>query len=84
MRYKMLNLTPHNRFHVPNGLAMLAAVLLLVSSVVGFNSSSENSSSGADASHSVNGESVNSDDINDGVASKRRGLNLGSLLFRRG
>jgi len=80
----MLNLVPHNRLHVPNGLAMLAAVLLLVSIVTGIGSSSEISSSGVDAGQSVKTQSVDSDDINDGVESKRRGLNLGSLLFRRG
>ena len=80
----MLNLKPHHRLHVPNGLAMLAALLLLVSSVISFDASSEISSSGVDASHSVKTESIDNDDINDGVASKRRGLNLGSLLFRRG
>jgi hypothetical protein len=84
MRYKMLNLTPHNRLHVPNRLAMLAAVLLLVISAFGFDSRSEISSSGADASHSAISESVNNDDIDNDVTSKRRGLNLGSLLFRRG
>jgi len=51
MRYKMLNLTPHHRLHVPNGLAVLAAVLLLVISAANFNSSSETDPSGAKASH---------------------------------
>ncbi len=80
----MLNLIPHHRLHVPNGLAMLAAILLLISSVASFNSSSEVHSSGVDAIPAIKAESPDSDGINDGVASKRRGLNLGFLLFRRG
>lgn len=79
----MLNLTPHHRLHVPNGLAALAAVLLLVSSIANFNSSSDADASGAKASHAVTTESSESESINDGVVSKRRSLNLGSLLFRR-
>ncbi len=79
----MLNLTPHHRFHIPNGLAILAAVLLLVSSVGGFNSDSEVYSSSVDAKSSVKVESADNDSI-DAVEQKRRGLNLGFLLFRRG
>ncbi len=79
----MLNLTPHHRLHVPNGLAVLAAVLLLAISAANFNSGSEADRSGAKASHAVTAESSESESIDDGVVSKRRGLNLGSLLFRR-
>ena len=79
----MLNLTPHHRLHVPNGLAVLAAVLLLVISAANFNSSSETDPSGAKASHAVTAESSETENIDDGIVSKRRGLNLGSLLFRR-
>lgn len=79
----MLNLTPHHRLHIPNGLAVLAAVLLLVSSVASFNSSSDTDLSGVEASRVLTVESSDSESINDGVANKRRGLNLGSLLFRR-
>ena len=80
----MLNLTPHRRLHVPNGLAALAAILLLVSSVASFNSSSKIISSGDEASPAVKVESSESEGVNDGVTSKRRNLNLGFLLFRRG
>jgi len=79
----MLNLTPHHRLHIPNGLAVLAAVLLLAISAANFNSSSEADPSGTKASHAVTVESSESENIDDGVVSKRRGLNLGSLLFRR-
>ena len=79
----MLNLIPHHRLHVPNGLAVLAAVLLLAISVANFNSGSNTDPSGAKASHAATVESSESENINDGIVSKRRGLNLGSLLFRR-
>lgn len=79
----MLNLTPHHRFHVPNGLAMLAAVMLLVSSVVGFETGPDMASSGLDSTPSVKAESTDTTELSDSV-SKRRGLNLGFLLFRRG
>lgn len=79
----MLNLTPHHRLHIPNALAAVAAVSLLITSVVGFNSESEIKANGMDASPSAKVE--NSDnDINDAVERRRRGLNLGFLLFRRG
>lgn len=80
----MPKLTPHHRIHIPNGLAMFAAVLLLVTSVVGFNSGSEVHSSGVDATPSVNAESTDNDGVNDAVERKRHALNLGMLLFRRG
>ena len=83
MRYTMLNLIPHHRLHVPNGLAVLAAVLLLAISVANFNSGSNTDPSGAKTSHAAPVESSESENINDGIVSKRRGLNLGSLLFRR-
>lgn len=80
----MLKLTRHHRFHVPNRLAILAAVLLLVSSAGRFNSASEVHSTRLEASPSANIESTENDSINDAVEQKRRGLNLGFLLFRRG
>ena len=80
----MLNLKPHHRLHVPNGLAVLAAVLLLVSTVASFDSGLEVNSASIKAGPALKAESSESEDINDGVASKRRGLNLGFLLFRRG
>jgi hypothetical protein len=80
----MLNLTPHHRLHVPNGLAVLAAVLLLISSYAGYQSGHDADASGI---NSVPSATVNSDDndkVNNAVTNKRRGLNLGLLLFRRG
>jgi len=80
----MLNLTPHHRIHIPNGLAMLAAVLLFVSSVVGFTAGSSVDSSSMDATPSIKVESVESDRVEDAIENKRRNLSLNFLLFRRG
>ena len=80
----MMNLHPHNRFHIPNGLAIFAALLLLISSVVGFEASQELYSSSQEIMTPVKAESSESENINDAVEHKRRGLNLGLLLFRRG
>ena len=82
VRNKMLNLKPHHRFHIPNTLAIFAAVLLLVTSVVGFENNHEGHSSGQDATPSVKVDT--NDSINDSAKHKRRGLKLGLLLFRRG
>ena len=79
----MLHLLPHHRIHIPNGLAMLAALLLLVSSVAGYGTSQEIQSPGHDASHSAQIESNQGDSISDATGPKRRALNLGLLLFRR-
>ncbi len=89
----MMNLHPHNRFHISNGLAMFAALLLLISSVVGYEASQEKVreaglgqvyTSGQEIISSVKGDSAENDSINDTAEHKRRGLKLGLLLFRRG
>ena len=76
----MTNLPLRHRFHLPDGLAIFAAVLLLVSSVVGFEDGQVAHSSGHEAVSSTKVESIESDTANH----KSRGLNLGLLLFRRG
>ncbi len=80
----MMNLHPHNRFHIPNGLAMFAALLLLISSVVGYGVNQEVYSSGQEIITSIKTDSADNDSINDAVEHKRHGLKLGLLLFRRG
>ena len=80
----MLNLPPHHRLHIPHGLAVLAAILLLVSSLVSHNTSQEVYSSGADSTTAMKTESTDRNRVNDSAEHKSRGLNLGSLLFRRG
>jgi len=79
----MTHLTPNHRIRIPNGLAILAALLLLTSSVVGYESSLDVNSAGANMAPSSNVESAEKDGITDTVQQKRRGLNLGLLLFRR-
>ncbi len=80
----MMNLLPHHRFHIPNSLAIFAAVLLLITSVVGFESNQAAHSSGQEATTSIKANSDSNDSISDSAEHKRRGLNLGLLLFRRG
>ena len=79
----MLNLLPHHRLHIPNTLAMFAALLLLVSSVVGYESAQESHSSDQGITSSTKVEVTDGDSIDHVVENKRRGLNLGLLLFRR-
>ena len=76
----MLNLMPHNRIHIPNRLAIFAAVLLLISSFAGFDNDRSVHSVDAEATPSVKVDNSGSDT----TEHKRRGLNLGLLLFRRG
>ena len=80
----MMNLLPHHRLHIPNSLAVFAAVLLMVTSVVGFEVNQEVNSSNRESIISVKAESTEKSRISDSVKQKRRGLNLGLPLFRRG
>lgn len=80
----MTHLTPNHRIRIPNGLAIFAALLLLASSVVGYEASQDINSSGKNMMPSSNVESVEKDGFNDTTEHKRRGLKLGLLLFRRG
>ena len=80
----MMNLLPHHRFHIPNSLAIFAAVLLLVTSVVGFETKQTINSSGQEATTSMKVNTDSNDSISNSAEHKRRGLNLGLLLFRRG
>lgn len=79
----MLNLLPHHRRHIPNGLAIFAALLLLASSVTGFESKQQGYSSSQETMSSTNVEASDGDSINDAIENKRRGLKLGLLLFSR-
>jgi len=85
----MTHLLPNHRIRIPNGLAIFAALLLLVSSVVGYETSMDVNAAAINSS--VKGmtpaskvESVEEDAMDDTAQHKRRGLNLGLLLFRRG
>ena len=79
----MMNLLPHHRLHIPNGLAVFAALLLLVSSAIGFNTSQETSSFSQSATATASAEAEDGKDFNHAAGQERRGLKLGFLLFRR-
>lgn len=78
----MMNLIRHHRIHIPNSLAIIAVLLLLVSTAARFETTQSEVSSGQENSISV--KAVNSDSASNPVSKKSRGLNLGLLLFRRG
>lgn len=80
----MMKLLPLQRLRIPNSLAIFAAMLLLVSSVVGFDANQEAQSSGQENITAVKSGRANTNQVNDTSGHKRRGLNLGFLLFRRG
>ena len=78
----MMNLIRHHRIHIPNSLAIIAVLLLLISTAARFETTQSEVSSGQENSISV--KAVNSDSASNPVSKKSRGLNLGLLLFRRG
>ena len=79
----MMNLLPHHRLHIPNGLAVFAAIMLLVTSAVGFSGSQDTYPAGKDITATTIVKTTDTADMNDSVENKRRGLKLGLLLFRR-
>ena len=79
----MMNLIHHHRIHLPTGLAVLAAFLLLTAGITGLDDVSGEYSSSEEITVSAKAESDDGDSLNDTVENKRRGLNLGLLLFRR-
>jgi hypothetical protein len=79
----MLNLRPHRRLHIPNGLAIFAALLLIGSSIVGYETTQGVYSSSQETRTSAKVQNAENDRINDAVERKSRGLKLGLLLFRR-
>jgi hypothetical protein len=79
----MLNLRPHRRLHIPNGLAIFAALLLIGSSIVGYETTQGVYSSSQETRTSAKVQNGENDSINDAVERKSRGLKLGLLLFRR-
>jgi len=79
----MLSLRPHRRLHIPNGLAIFAALLLIGSSIVGYETTQGVYSSSQETRTSAKAENAETNRINDTVERKSRGLKLGLLLFRR-
>ena len=81
----MLNLTPHRRFHIPNGLAVVAAVLLIGSSFAGINAAPKNTVAINDGESSSVVTSIDKDiaNISESVKQKGHVLKLGLQLFQR-
>ncbi len=79
----MLNLLKHHRIHVPNGLAIFAAILLLASTAIGYNAKQDMHTPDQQIVTTAQAETSESDMGGDVVQPKRRSLNLGLLLFRR-
>lgn len=81
----MLNLTPHRRFHIPNGLAVVAAVLLIGSSFVGINAAPKTTVAVSDCESDSVVMSIDKDIaiISDSVKQKGHVLKLGLQLFQR-
>ena len=79
----MMNLIHHHRLHVPNTLAVFAAVLLLISVVVGYDNTLDGYSSSQETTSSTSIEVTGDENTSDAIENKRRGLKLGLLLFRR-
>jgi hypothetical protein len=80
----MMNLRPQHRVHIPNRLAILAVLLLLITAATGIETNRETISSGEQTRVSVKADSSGNNSVNNTAKSKSRGLNLGLLLFRRG
>lgn len=81
----MLNLTPHRRFRIPDGLAIFAAVLLIGSSVTGVSSNENNLAAVDDNDITLAVKNIETDIkvIDDAVKQKSHALKLGLQLFRR-
>ena len=80
----MLNLRPHYRIHIPNSLAVVAVLLLLIVSAANFVSVNDGVSPGQENSISTSTGGAASDNVINASGKKPRGLNLGLMLFRRG
>lgn len=79
-----MNLRPHRRLQVPNSLAVLAVLLLLISTAANLESGLEASSSGQETIMSADADNSAGDRVHTASKNKSRGLNFGLLFFRRG
>lgn len=80
----MLNLRPRYRIHIPNSLAVVAVLLLLIVSAANFVNVNGAVSAGQENSISTSAEGAPSDKVINASGKKPRGLNPGLMLFRRG
>ena len=79
----MIKLLKHQRFQIPNGLAIVAAGVLVVSSIIGFEANQEAYSPAPENGRVVKTESTETESISNAAENKSRRFNIGSLLFRR-
>ena len=80
----MIKLLSHHRVRIPNSLAIAAALLLVTSSIVGFESTYPADSEQAAGISRAQASSAGTDSIEEPGTKKPQKLNIGSLLFRRG
>jgi hypothetical protein len=80
----MIHLLPHQRVKIPNSLAVVAALLLVTSSIVGFESNTATDTNARPAQSQLDASNAGTDSINGAANKKVRKLNIGSLLFRKG
>lgn len=80
----MMNRRPQYRVHIPNSLAIFAAVLLIISAVAGLETHQDANFSAEKTAISAKAGNAGDDSVNKATKIKSRGLNLGLLLFRRG
>jgi len=79
----MLNLLHHHRVHIPNGLAIFAAILLLASTAIGYRASPSAYITDQETVTTAKIEASESDMGGEVTQKKHRSLNLGLLFFRR-
>lgn len=80
----MLNLTRQHRIRIPDSLAVLAVLLLLVCLAAKIETGQETVSAGQASSIATKAGSAGIGRVIDTAEKRSRGLKLGLLLFRRG
>ena len=81
----MIKLLPHHRLHIPNSLAMFAAFVLVVSSVIGFEENQASAiNTGLETAPVIQTNTAKTDSIPNSLEKKSRRFSIGSLFFRRG
>lgn len=81
----MLNLTPHRRLQIPNGLAIFAAILLIGSSVAGIGSNQDDLAGVHESDITAATKDIESEInvISDTIKQSPHVLRLGLRLFQR-
>ncbi len=79
-----MNFITQHRVRIPNSLAIIAAVMLLGSSVADFSGKQDGYTSAPDDRPKAEAGKQGNDVIDNSAKHHRRGLNLGLLLFRHG